>query len=227
LKEASLLTDEEIEGIEAAKKQILIESQQNKLGLNDLPEITSSPASDNNSRFQVLWTVSELIKKGQIKEAKTFLEKFNQSNTFSNEQWRKIIQVFNLIGKNNTREIAELYYRSLAFYYTGHLEKAREGLLETLKIESTPPAIAKIIKDDLKGIESRSSDSNRKKEIAELYYRSMSFYHAGQLEKAREGLVIVLNSGLVPAPMMITIKDYLTKIDKILGPQAKPSNSDK
>jgi hypothetical protein len=47
------------------------------------------------------------------------------------------------------------------------------------------------------------------------------------LEKAREGLVTVLNSGLVPAPMMITIKDYLTKIDKILGPPAKSLDSEK
>ena len=227
LKEASLLTDKGVEEVEAVQRQILVESEKNDSSLYGLTEMTGTQANENNNRFHVFWTVSELIKKGQIKEAQTFLEKFKESNIFSNEQWRKIIQVFNLIGKNNTREIAELYYRSLAFYYTGHLEKAREGLLEVLNDESAPPVVIKIIKDELAGIESRSSDSDRKREIAEIYYRSMSFYHAGQLEKAREGLVIVLNSGMVPAPMIITIKDYLTKIEKILGPQVKSSDSEK
>jgi len=227
LKEESLLADTAVKGVEAIQKQSPIEPGKNGPGLNSLTEMTDTPASKNNSRFQVFWTVSELIKKGEIKEARAFLERFNKTNTFTNEQWNKIIQVFNLIGKNNTREMAELYYRSLAFYYTGHLEKAREGLLEVSKSESLPPIVAKIIKDDLKVIESRSSISNRKREIAELYYRSMSFYHAGQLEKARQGLVIVLDSGLAPAPMMITIKDCLTRIDKILGLPGKPLDSNK
>jgi hypothetical protein len=45
----------------------------------------------------------------------------------------------------------------------------------------------------------------------------MAFYHAGQLEKAREGLVKVLKSDLVPAPMMKTIRICLTDIDNTLS----------
>ena len=208
LKEVSLLTEKNAETNETVQKETLTDSEKNMPGLDGLTETAGTSASQSNSKFQLFWTVSELIKKNQIKEAQAFLENFRESNIFSNERWTKIIQVFNLIGKNNTKEIAELYYRSLAFYYTGHLEKAKEGLLEVLKNDSTPPVVAKIIKDDLAVIGNRSSVSDRKKEIAELYYRSMSFYHAGQLQKAREGLVIVLESGMVPSPMIKTIQDY-------------------
>ena len=130
-------------------------------------------------------------------------------------------------SSKNTREIAELYYLSLAFYYAGQLEKAREGLLEVLKSESIPPAVAKTIKDDLIGIDNDLAISGRKSEIAELYYRSMAFYHAGQFEKAKDGLVKVLKSDLVPVPMIITIRDCLTNIDNTLSPGVKPPLSEK
>ena len=97
------------------------------------------------------------------------------------------------------------------------MEKAREGLIEVLKSSSIPPAVTKTIQDDLANIDKRLTESDRKKEVAELYYRSMAFYHAGQLEKAREGLVKVLKSDLVPTPMMKTIRSCLTDIDNALS----------
>jgi predicted CXXCH cytochrome family protein len=227
LKEESLLTDKGAKAIEAVQNQIIIDSEKTGHDLLTQKEITSTSSNISNGKYQVFLTVSKLIEKGETKEAQKFLEKFNQSNIFSNQEWKKIIQVFNLIDKNNTREVVELYYRSMAFYYAGQLEKAKEGLLEVMKNKSTPPAVVKIIKDDLADIKNHSSISNRKREIAELYYRSMAFYRAGQFKKAREGLVTVLESGLAPAPMMITIKDYLTKIDTILIPGAKPPPPEK
>jgi len=94
-------------------------------------------------------------------------------------------------------------------------------LIEVLKSDSIPQAVAKTIKDDLIGIDNRLNISARKREIAELYYRSMALYHAGQFEKAGEGLVEVLKSGLVPEPMIITIKGCLSNIDNTLN--RKPS----
>ncbi len=67
----------------------------------------------------------------------------------------------------------------------------------------------------------RGQQDERKREIAELYYRSIKFYRAGQLEKAREGFIRVLESGLVPAPMAKTIGSYLLDIDSILTKRAK------
>jgi hypothetical protein len=41
----------------------------------------------------------------------------------------------------------------------------------------------------------------------------MTFYNAGQLVKAREGLVKVLKSGLIPPAMAKTIEQYLVDIN--------------
>jgi len=210
---------------------------------------------ESNSMFQVFWTVSKLIEKDQIKEARAYLEKFKESNSFTNDEWIKIVQVLNLMDfaatgtegyterikerkaaakvgpegpitgpeisssqlNKDKREIVELYYLSLAYYYAGQLEKAREGLIEVMKNDSIPPAIVNTIKDDLINIDKNLTISNLKRDVAELYYRSMAFYHAGQFGKAREGLVKVLKSGLVPEPMIITIKGCLTNIDNTLS----------
>lgn len=224
-------------------------------GTESVGEAVRTTELESNSMFQVFWTVSKLIEKGQIREARTYLEKFKESNTFTNEEWIKIVQVLNLMDfaasgtegysekvkqqkaaveagperpitegeisssqlSKNKREIAELYYLSLAFYYGGQLEKARECLIEVLKNDSIPPAVAKTIKDDLANIDRNLTVSEKKRDVAELYYRSMAFYHGGQFEKAREGLVKVLKSGSVPEPMIITIKGCLTNIDNILS----------
>ncbi len=238
LKEASLLTDNGVEGIEsldqAAQNQIYIGPGKQEERSYDLTEMTGTTAHENNSMFQVFWTVSKLIEKGQIKEARAYLEVFKESNAFTNEQWRKVVQVLNLMDINaaeteeysekikQQRVVAELYYLSLSYYYAGQLEKAREGLIEVLKSDLIPPAVAKTIKDDLIGIDNRLTISDRKREIAELYYRSMSLYHAGQFEKARGGLVKVLESNLVPEPMIITIKNSLMNIDNNLSRSARP-----
>jgi len=54
------------------------------------------------------------------------------------------------------------------------------------------------------------------KETADLYYRSMAFYRAGQLSSAREGFVKLLKSGLIPESMAKTIRGYLSDIDNSL-----------
>ncbi|MCP4612008.1 MAG: hypothetical protein GY845_25180 [Planctomycetes bacterium] len=249
LNETSSLVNNAVEGTESVGEAV---QSQNLDGLTGAALATEL---ESNSMFQVFWTVSKLIEKGQIKEARAYLGNFRESNTFTNEEWIKIVQVLNLmdfaatgtegytekvkqqkaaaeeeperpITKRETgssqlskdkREIAELYYLSLAYYYAGQLEKAREGLIEVLENDSIPPAIAKTIKDDLANIDKYLTISGRKRDVAELYYRSMAFYHAGQFEKAREGLMKVLKSGLVPEPMIVTIKGCLTNIDNTLG----------
>jgi hypothetical protein len=55
------------------------------------------------------------------------------------------------------------------------------------------------------------------KRSAELYNTSMSLYRAGQLGKAREGFVQVLNSGLIPGDMAKTINGYIADIDATLA----------
>ena len=47
------------------------------------------------------------------------------------------------------QKIAELYYSSMAFYRTGQLEQARDGLTRVLRSGSIPPVMAKTIENYL------------------------------------------------------------------------------
>jgi len=65
------------------------------------------------------------------------------------------------------------------------------------------------------GFEHQTLDE--KERIAALYHESLAFYRAGQLAEAREGLLKVLDSGLIPTQMARTIEDTLAEIDRTLG----------
>jgi len=52
-----------------------------------------------------------------------------------------------------------------------------------------------------------------KSRVAELYYQSVKAYHAGDFAAARSGFAEVLDSGLMPAPMVQTIQGYLHDMD--------------
>jgi hypothetical protein len=60
-----------------------------------------------------------------------------------------------------------------------------------------------------------------RKEITELYNRSVEFYRAGKLEKARQGFVEVAGYGLLVAPKGQSAEDYLLQIDNILAERFK------
>ena len=114
-------------------------------------------------------------------------------------------------------KIAELYYSSMTLYRAGRLDEAREGLVKVLKSGLIPTEMTKTIQNDLTDIDNLLEDNKKKREIAELYYSSMAFYNSGQLEKAREGLVKVLKSGLIPPAMAKTVEQYLVDIENTLN----------
>jgi predicted CXXCH cytochrome family protein len=58
--------------------------------------------------------------------------------------------------------------------------------------------------------------SKQEQSIAEIYFRSIQQYHAGQLVKAREGFLEVLKSGSLPQPLRDTAQSYVEKIDQAL-----------
>jgi hypothetical protein len=60
-----------------------------------------------------------------------------------------------------------------------------------------------------------SSDKQRK-EITEIYNRSVQLYRAGEIEKARNGFVEVAKYGMLVVPKGQTAEDYLIQIDSIL-----------
>ncbi len=157
---------------------------------------------ESKSLLQVFGTVSKLVERGEMQKARAYLEKFKDSNAFTDEERRKIVHVLRLMDIAATR--------------TGeHLGKVKQGSSITEWKPQEQPAVPE---------KSNNQLSKHKKDIAELYYRSITFYHAGQLEKAREGLVKVLKSGLIPAAMAKTIRGYLLDIDDTLAKKATPPN---
>jgi predicted CXXCH cytochrome family protein len=62
----------------------------------------------------------------------------------------------------------------------------------------------------------RDQRSERERGMAEIYYRSIKQYHAGQLAEAREGFRQVLEAGALPRPMKETVQTYLERIDQTL-----------
>lgn len=156
----------------------------------------------------------EKAREGLVKVLNSGLIPPAMAKTIQND----LADIDNRLAKSRQeREIAELYYSSMTFYRAGQLEKAREGLVKVLNSGLIPPAMAKTIQDDLADIDNHLAKSGQKKGIAELYYSSIALYRAGQLEKAREGLVKVLNSGSIPPVMVKTIKNYLADIDNTLA----------
>jgi hypothetical protein len=64
---------------------------------------------------------------------------------------------------------------------------------------------------------SSSQQWEQQRKISDLYNRSIALYQAGQLEKAREGFLIVLESGFLPANMTRTIQGYIADINSNLA----------
>ncbi|MCJ7729853.1 MAG: hypothetical protein MUO27_08275 [Sedimentisphaerales bacterium] len=61
----------------------------------------------------------------------------------------------------------------------------------------------------------------QRKELTELYNRSVELYRAGELETARQGFVEVARYGLLIVPRGQTAEDYLIQIDSVLTERLK------
>ena len=125
------------------------------------------PESSNLS--EVFRETSRLIELGELQQAEAYLEKFKDSNSFTAEQRGQIIRVLGMIDSVITRDGRQL------------------------------------------------ENDKQLREIAELYYNSMAFYRTGQLLKAREGFVNILNSSLIPESMAKTIRGYISDIDNSMA----------
>jgi predicted CXXCH cytochrome family protein len=72
----------------------------------------------------------------------------------------------------------------------------------------------------LRAIRERRGEQART--MAELYYRSIKQYHAGQIAEAREGFRQVLADNSIPGPMKETARTYLERIEGDLAPPGQP-----
>lgn len=72
-----------------------------------------------------------------------------------------------------------------------------------------------------------SSFDKQRKEITDLYNRSVELYRSGNIEKAREGFAEVAKSDLLVTPKGQSPQDYLLQIDSILTAQMKSETTEK
>jgi len=101
----------------------------------------------------------------------------------------------------------------------GKLVKAKSRLEKVRDHELATKKQRELAVEGLQEIENQLNA--QKRQVAELYNRSVELYQDGQLEKAREGFVKVAASGLVIAPAEKTAEDYLVKIDDTLARKAQ------
>jgi len=105
----------------------------------------------------------------------------------------------------------------------GELIKAKTHLENVRDSEFLTEEERKLIAEGLAEINNKLDE--QKRQIAELYGRSVELYRTGQLEEARKGFLEVAKSGLLTVPEGETAEDYLAKINGVLLQRVKPSVS--
>jgi len=158
-------------------------SEQEKTASETLPE--------SKSLSEVFQEASRLIELGELQQAGAYLEKFKDSNSFTAEEKAQIARVLGMIDSVITRDERQL-------------ENDKQKKTGNEKKPGPPAA--------------NSTETDKQlREIAELYYNSMAFYRTGQLLRARDGFVKILNSNLIPESMAKTIRGYISDIDNSLA----------
>jgi hypothetical protein len=85
-----------------------------------------------------------------------------------------------------------------------------------LKPERQMPSQATVFKPQ-QTEKTESQPLEQQQQLSDLYYRSLTLYKAGQLEKAREGFQEILKSGLLPASAADTVQGYIAEINSALA----------
>lgn len=102
---------------------------------------------------------------------------------------------------------AELVRKGRPIKARAHFENIRDS-------EYLSKQQRKSITEQLKDIDRHFDE--QQSEITALYNRSIEYYRAGELEKAREGFLAVTRYGLLVAPAGHRAEDYLAAIDDVL-----------
>ena len=165
--------------------------------LNEFLEKTHKAALERELALKHKQTAADLVTKGDLITAKAHLERIKDSQ-FLTEAERKQVAGY----------LAQIDRQAGAAKPLPKKPEEPESLVA--------PAPQKVPEEPKKSTE---QVNGRTKQIAELYYSSLNYYRTGQLEKAREGFIQVINSGLIPPLMAETLRGSIARIDSILGPR--------
>lgn len=144
------------------------------------------PVSSQDKEYlaQIISELKKFVDNGDLQNAETYLIQYKDSPILNTQEKEKITELLKLID-------------------------------ETL---------ANIGSSEISSSEPKSNghqSSSKSEEIANLYYRSLDFYHTGELIKAKEGFIEVINSGMIPPEMEKTLREYLSDIENKLSHQGK------
>ncbi|UCG58500.1 MAG: hypothetical protein JSU70_03125, partial [Phycisphaerales bacterium] len=146
--------------------------------------------------LQDMQTAQGLIAQGGTAEAKAYLEKIKDSEFLTDKERRRVAEL--LVAPQAVPPRVEVGGRAPST--NGPIDEAPGGLA---KVDGGLDAL--------------------KQRVAELYFESLKAYQAGEFQKAREGFLEVMNSGLIRETMEKSIRGYLARIDSALqaeGPDA-------
>jgi predicted CXXCH cytochrome family protein len=155
-----------------------IQSVKEQYGQGDSEPRVTAPVTmpESKSLSEVFRETSRLIELGQLQQARAYLEKFKDSNSFTAEERGQIARVLEMINSvinreeqqlendKKAKETADLYYSSMAFYRTGQLIKAREGFVKILKSGLIPESMAKTIRGYIANINNSLAGNGTSKE---------------------------------------------------------------
>lgn len=158
------------------------------------PQTVDKAAQERKDLLDIFWKVSRLIEQGKLQEARGYLDAIKDSKALTEDERGKIANVLKLMDDVSTNGGAKP-------------GENKQGKPQNERGATAPGAAEK----------SDDSAARRRQEVADLYYRSMAYYRDGQLRRARDGFVEILNSGLIPAEMENTIRSYIADIDRTLA----------
>jgi len=127
------------------------------------------------------------------------------------------------IAMRRRKGVLEAIQRANGLIEQGQLIKAKAHLKNIKDNESLTEKEQKQIQEALRKIDSQLDE--KKKEIAELYNRSVKFYFAGELKKACDGFIKVASSGLHKGQPGKTAEDYLMRINSALAKRVESLTS--
>ncbi len=146
----------------------------------------------------MLQAIIDYVDKDRLWAARAYLETIKDSTVITDQERPKV---------------AEALQRLMTL-----LEAEPAGYPEDSDGEASFPVAREALTATLRAI--RDQRGQRERAVAELYYRSIRLYHAGQFRQARAGFREVLMDDSLLGPMRQTAQTYLEKIEKALkGPQ--------
>jgi tetratricopeptide (TPR) repeat protein len=161
-------------------------------------------------------------KKGLYEQAeKSFLAAREYQEYLTAEEQK---QLENQIAEANQavverQSVLEDIKKARELFNQGQPVKARTYYEKASKSPYLTEQERKQIDQEIKGIDGNLD--KQRKEITEIYNRSVQLYRAGEIEKARDGFLEVAKYGMLVAPKGQSAEDYLIQIDGILTEQLK------